>query len=202
MLVAPRVFRAPEGPAAVLSVLWAGPLCVPVGGGPPARSPHASLRLGVVDLEARPGPAATHRHRGQAPPPPTDTAARPCASKPARALRSLRRPPHQWGWVADVVWRVVLTPGQARPPPTGTAAAPSGALHTGSNGGFALHEACWRCVAGVSDAHVVQFPPTRFTSSHGYRVWALSTRWPGCLKPPSPLLVCACGGLKLPSPLR
>ena len=25
------------------------------------------------------------------------------ASKPARALRSLRRPPHQWGWVA-VVW--------------------------------------------------------------------------------------------------
>mgnify|MGYP003283526467 CR=1 FL=1 len=29
---------------------------VPVGGGPPARSPHASLRLGVVDLEARPCP--------------------------------------------------------------------------------------------------------------------------------------------------
>ena len=58
----------------------ARPLCVPVGGGPPARSPHASLRLGVVDLEARPGPAATHRHRGQ-------------------ALRSLRRPPRQWGLV-------------------------------------------------------------------------------------------------------
>ena len=55
---------------------------------PPARSPHASLRLGVVDLEARPCPpdppapstpaalvvlglarpcpAAAHRHRGQA----------------------------------------------------------------------------------------------------------------------------------------
>ena len=54
---------------------------------PPARSPHASLRLGSVDLEARPcppdppapstpvalvvlglarpGPAATHRHRGR-----------------------------------------------------------------------------------------------------------------------------------------
>ena len=41
--------------------------CVPVGGGPPARSPHASLRLGVVDLEARPGPAAAHRHLGQVP---------------------------------------------------------------------------------------------------------------------------------------
>ena len=36
---------------------------VPVGGGPPARSPHASLRLGVVDLEARPGPAAAPGHR-------------------------------------------------------------------------------------------------------------------------------------------
>ena len=49
----------------------------------PARSPHASLRLGVVDLEARPGPATAHGRRSQ-------------------ALRSLRRPPHQWGLVADV----------------------------------------------------------------------------------------------------
>ena len=68
----------------------AGPLCVPVGGGPPARSPHASLRLGVVDLEARPGPAATHRHRGQALPPPTGAAARPSC-----ALWTLRRPSHR-----------------------------------------------------------------------------------------------------------
>ena len=44
----------------------ARPLYVPVGGGPPARSPHASLRLGVVDLEARPGPTTAHGHRGQA----------------------------------------------------------------------------------------------------------------------------------------
>ena len=43
-------------------VLPARFLAVPVGGGPPARSPHASLRLGVVDLEARPGPAAAPRH--------------------------------------------------------------------------------------------------------------------------------------------
>ena len=63
LLVAPRVFRAPRGAGLLCG---ARPLCVPVGGGPPARSPHASLRLGVVDLEARPGPAATHRHRGQA----------------------------------------------------------------------------------------------------------------------------------------
>ena len=51
-LVAPRVFRAPEGPAAR-----------------EARRPHFVRRR---------------------------------ASKPARALRSLRRPPHQWRLVADV----------------------------------------------------------------------------------------------------
>ena len=33
-------------------------------------------------------------------PPPTGTAARPCVLRLARALRSLWRPPHQWGWVA------------------------------------------------------------------------------------------------------
>ena len=53
LLAAPRVFRAPEAPAAR-----------------EARRPHF-----------------VRRH----------------ASKPARALRSLRRPPHQWGLVA-VVW--------------------------------------------------------------------------------------------------
>ena len=60
----------------------------------------------MVDLEARPGPAATHRHRDQ-------------------VLRSLRRPPHQWGLVCwRVAWRVGLKPGQAPPPPTGTATRP------------------------------------------------------------------------------
>ena len=52
MLVVPRVFRAPEGPAAR-----------------EVRRPHFVRRR---------------------------------ASKPARALRSLRRPPHQWCLVADV----------------------------------------------------------------------------------------------------
>ena len=93
----------------------ARPLYVPVGGGPPARSPHASLRLGVVDLEARPGPAATHRHRGQAirrPPHRRQLVSRsqarprrrPRAPQPGPAtahghrglaLRSLRHPPHR-----------------------------------------------------------------------------------------------------------
>ena len=45
---------------------WAGPLCVPVGGGPPARCPRRELRS-ARRFEARPGPATAHRHRGQAP---------------------------------------------------------------------------------------------------------------------------------------
>ena len=96
---------------------WVCLLCALVGGGPPARSPHASFarsgrsrgppwpcrrprapqphsycpaghavvsnRAGLV-VCVPPWPAAVHQHRG-------------------RALRFLRCPPHQWGWVA-VVW--------------------------------------------------------------------------------------------------
>ena len=88
LLVAPRVFRAPEGPAAR-----------------EARRPHF--------VRCR-------------------------ASKPARALRSLRRPPHQWGLVCS--WAAarprdrhtracgsewsISRPALALPPPTGTAARP------------------------------------------------------------------------------
>ena len=54
----------------------ARPLCVPVGGGPPASRPRCELRS-ARRLEARPGPATAHRHRG----------------------RSLRRPLHLWGRV-------------------------------------------------------------------------------------------------------
>ena len=105
MLVAPRVFRVPEGPAAVCA-----------GGRRPARE-IATRELRSEWSISRPALAL---------PPPSGTAARPCASKPAPALRSLRRPPHRRCCVADVVWRVVLTPDQAPPPPTGTAATPSG----------------------------------------------------------------------------
>ena len=84
----------------------------------------------MVDLEARPGPAAAHIRRSlalrslligglpacllvaplvfRAPEGPAAREARRPhfvrrrASKPARALRSLRRPPHQWGWGAGV----------------------------------------------------------------------------------------------------
>ena len=85
LLVVPLVFRAPEGPAAR-----------------EARRPHFVRRR---------------------------------ASKPARALRSLRRPPLRRGLSC---WRVAecvgSKPGQAPPPPTGTAAGPSGALHASGAG--------------------------------------------------------------------
>ena len=76
-------FTVPSGPGE--------PVLVPEGGGPPARSPHASLRLGVVDLEARPGPAAALRHPGMhlGPPAPSTLVAWVCRGRPgpAAALR-------------------------------------------------------------------------------------------------------------------
>ena len=72
----------------------AGLLCVPVGGGPPASRPRCELRS-ARRLEARPGPATAHGHR-------------------SLALRSLRRPPHQWGVVADV-WLCASPRSPARP---------------------------------------------------------------------------------------
>ena len=72
----------------------AGLLVVPVGGGPPASRPRRELRS-ARRLEARPGPATAHGHRS----------------------RSLRRPSHQWGLVADVARCVVSKPGRALPSP-------------------------------------------------------------------------------------
>ena len=45
---------------------WAGLLCVPVGGGPPASRPRRELRS-ARRLEARPGPDTAHGHRSLAP---------------------------------------------------------------------------------------------------------------------------------------
>ena len=73
---------------------WAGLLCAPVGGGPPASRPRHELRS-ARRLEARPGPAAAHGHRSQ-------------------ALRTLRRPPHQWACCAeDDSPRLEARPGPA-----------------------------------------------------------------------------------------
>ena len=70
------------------------PLCVPVGGGPPASRPRCELRS-ARRIEARPGPATAHGHRG----------------------RSLRRPPHRRRCVADVCLCVGSLSGQAPPLP-------------------------------------------------------------------------------------
>ena len=63
-----------------------------------------------------------------------------------------------------MAWRVDSLSGQAPPPPTGAAdkrraSKPARALYTSGGGGFALHEAFSRRVAGVSNPRVVQFPP-------------------------------------------
>ena len=81
LLVDPRVFRAPEGPAAVCA-----------GG----RWPASLMVLLVAPrvFRAPERPAAREARRPHF--------VRRRASKPARALRSLRRPPHQWGRGADV----------------------------------------------------------------------------------------------------
>ena len=120
--VVPPDLRPPRG----LSE-WAGPLCVPVGGGPPARSPHASFarsgrsrgppwpcRRPPAPRPGPAGPAAAYLLVVLVAPlvfrapegPAAREARRPHfvrrrASKPARALRSLRRPPHRrrlWFW--------------------------------------------------------------------------------------------------------
>ena len=103
LLVAPRVFRAPEGPAAREA---RRPHVVRRRASKPARALRSLRRPShqwgrVADvllgarLEARPGPAAAQGRRSQ-------------------AVRSLRRPPRLWGWVADV-WLGASARCPARP---------------------------------------------------------------------------------------
>ena len=79
--------------------LWAWPLCVLVGGGPPARSPHASLT------------ARSGRSRG-----PPWPCRRPPAPRPGPPV-----PPAPFTPAAPARC-VVSTSGQAPPPPTGAVA--------------------------------------------------------------------------------
>ena len=137
--VAPLVFRAPEGPAAREA---RRPHFVRRRASKPARAlrslrrpPH---RRCLWFWCARPGLAATHGHRSQAPPPPTGTAARPSA--PSGALHTGgtwcagvwpgQDPPPLTGAVARPRHRPrALQPGPVRSPPVPSG--PSGALHTG-----------------------------------------------------------------------
>ena len=95
-------------PGAVGPGCGARPLCVPVGGGPPARSPHASLKARSGRSRGPPWPC---RHPPAPRPGPPDP---PVPSTPVGLGRC-------------------EYPCQAPPPPTGTAArpsGPSGLLHT------------------------------------------------------------------------
>ena len=127
LLLAPLVFRAPEG------LLW-GRAAWCARGRRPAREPSALRAFGSARrLEARPGPAAAHGHRSLAPPARTGTASRLChrsrAPQPDLPVPSTPVAPG-----VLMVLCVGSKPGQALPPPMGTAARPSGpcgALHRG-----------------------------------------------------------------------
>ena len=159
------------GPLTCWCCLWrrwcsgrrARPLCVPVGGGPPASRPRCELRS-ARRLEARPGPAA-HGRRSQ-------------------ALRSLRRPPHR---------RHLVRINFACNSPV----APSN--HDFATLGLQRFQPLLKPLP--IELHA-SFLGSGHIDTCGRRSRALSTRWPGGLKPRPPLLACACVGLKPRSPLR
>ena len=111
MLVAPPVFLAPRS-------VWAGLLLCPWAAARPLAVRAASFARRVVSKP------------GQAPPPPTGTAAWPsCALHTGGAV------------LLCVAERVVSKPGQAPPPSAGTAAwpsGPSGALRADRAWGYCL----------------------------------------------------------------
>ena len=130
--------------------------------------PCVNLRLGVVDLEARPSPPdppapstpavpgvlVGDRRRFEARPGPAPAHRHPPAPRPGSA--GLAVPSTKGGaWCAGGVIGVVLKPGYALPPPTGTAMGTSRRLYacvgfqSGLLGGAALG-AGWRRVVGVS----------------------------------------------------
>ena len=149
VVAASPVFRVPSGPPARSPSGFAvpsgpgEPVLVPEGGGPPARSPHASLRLGVVDLEARPGPAAALRHPGMHPGPSTPfvLAARACRERSCPAAVPGHRgrgcvtgvpgavgPARPLAVRATSRWLGASARSPARP------CGPAGTLHTGGAG--------------------------------------------------------------------
>ena len=179
----PLILTEPPGPCG------AGRLCVVCG---PTGVLCNSVRVrgwiacGPRVFRAPSGPAAREARRPHC--------VRRRASKPARALRSLRRPPHQWGQVA-VVWFGASSGSPARPcrrprvPQPGPPVPPAPSTPVGPG------------VLTCGLARRLEARPGP-AAAHGYRRLALSTRWVGCLKPSSPLLAGICVGVKPASPLR
>ena len=106
------------------------------------------LKLHPIELHAtflKPGPAAIHGH---------------CSL----ALRTLRRPPHLWGWVADV-WRCASSRSPARPRrhPRALQPGPVGQVARLSETAIAFARSCARGVetvitfAGEKWAFLVRF---------------------------------------------
>ena len=95
------------------AAIAAGLLGVPVGGGTPARRPRRELRS-VRRLEARPGPAAAHRHRSLA----------------------LRQPPH-WRWWGFSI-RSLLVACRRRVGPSRSEIPPFGGGEVAVRGGVVL----------------------------------------------------------------
>ena len=130
-------------------------LCVPVGGGPPARSPHASLKARSGRSRGTPWSCRHPPAPRPCPPPPTHTTARPSGALDTRLtnlacnspailsnfeIRSLELQRFQTLLnLHPIELHATFEEGQAPPPPTGTAASPcisctpgtSGALHAG-----------------------------------------------------------------------
>ena len=120
--------------------LWAWPLCVLVGGGLPARSPHASLT------------ARSGRSRG-----PPWPCRRPPAPRPGPPV-----PPAPFTPAAPARC-VVSTSGQALSPPTGAAGWPSGrsgTLHTCGPGRWRVLGASTRCPAALLSLAVTHVKPS------------------------------------------
>ena len=97
--------RPPSTAHDLPSSVWS--LCVPVGGGPPARSPHASLTARSGRSRGPPWPC---RH------PPAPRPGPPVPPEPSTPVGPDR---------CSAALRVVSKPGQAPPPPTGTTARPT-----------------------------------------------------------------------------
>ena len=152
--------------------LWAWPLCVLVGGGPPARSPHASLKARSGRSRSPPVPSGPSGalHTGGA-------WSLMCGS--ARRLEA--RPGPAGLAAASNRSRFCMLPAQALSPPTGAAGWPSGrsgTLHTCGPGRWRVLGASTRCPAALLSLAVTH------------------------VKPSTPLLACALSPVKPTTPLH
>ena len=163
-------------------------------------------------LEARPGPAAAHRHRGQATPLPTGTAAKPrrspWASQGPRLARCDFWPiscvllqTSSIGGVFRVAFCPVVT-NVVNPTAFSLKIVVFGRRLTTFVTGVLTRCSKLLRFDDVCNGYCPRVPWTGTAAAHGRCGQALPTRRPGCLKPPSPLRACACVGLKPTSPLR